>query len=90
MGFIVTSVVLTTSTVMEILLFYCYFGTMATESYEMMSDCVYDMNWYEQPNKLQKYFILMLANMQKSIYYHGFEMAKLDMNTFVKVKNRRL
>ena len=70
---------------MSNLFFYCYFGKLATESYEMMADCIYDMDWYELPNGLQKYFILMIANMQKLIYYDGSGVAKLELGTFLKV-----
>lgn len=54
--FIVASVLTSTSLGMSTLLLYCYFGKLATESYETMSDCVYKMEWYEQPNELQKCF----------------------------------
>lgn len=79
------SVISTTSIGMSVLLFYCYFGKLASESYEMMPNCVFDVNWHEQPNELQRYFILMIANMQKPVYYHGFEVAKMDLGTFVNV-----
>lgn len=64
---------------------YCYFGKLATESYERMSDCVYDLNWPELPLRLQKFLIIMMTNMQRSIYYHGFKVAVLDVNTFLRV-----
>lgn len=70
---------------MSVLLFYCYYGKLASESYEMMLDCVFDMDWHQLPNELQKYFILMITNMQKPVYYHGFEVAKMDLGTFVNV-----
>lgn len=52
-----------------------------------MSDCVYnDTKWYEeQPNKLRSHLISMIANMQKPIYYHGFNIVNLDLRTFLKV-----
>lgn len=45
------------------------------------------MEWYEQPMKLQKYFILMVANTQKSVYYRGFDIATLNLETFIQVKS---
>lgn len=83
--FTVATVIATTSIGMSTLLIYCYFGKLATESYMMMSDCVFNMEWYEQPIELQRHFILMIRNMQKPLYYHGFEVAKLNLETFVKV-----
>lgn len=79
------SVLLTTSVGTSTLFLYCYFGKLTTESYQKMCDCVFEMNWRDQPNKLQKYIILMIQNMQTPIYYHGFEVAKLDLRTFIKV-----
>lgn len=52
-----------------------------------MCDCVFEDNWHVLPAELQRYFILMIANMQKPIYYHGFGVAILNLNTFVKVSN---
>lgn len=83
--FIVASAILTTSIGMSTLLWYCYFGKLAAKSYAKMLDCVYNMKWYDQPNESQKYFILMTANMQKTVYYHGSEVAKMDVETFIKV-----
>lgn len=83
--FTMTNVVTATSITISTLLLYCYFGKLATESYEMMSECVYKMDWYKLSNELQKYFISMIANMQRPIYYHGFYVANLDLTTFIKV-----
>lgn len=57
---------------------YCYFGKSATDSY-----------WQKLPIELQKYLILMIANMQRPLYYHGFGIAVLDLETFIKVKEWR-
>lgn len=67
------------------LFIYCYFGKSATESYAKMTDYLVESNWYEHPNKLQKYFILMIANTQTPVFYHGFNIAVLDLGTFAKV-----
>lgn len=79
------SVLLCASIGMSTLLLYCYFGKLATESYLDMSDCVYNMPWHEQTIQVQQYFILMIGNIQKPIYYHGFGIAKMDLHTFIKV-----
>lgn len=69
---------------------YCYFGKMATESYEKMSSCLYDCNWVGLPPKLQKHFVIMIANAQQPLYYHGFGMMVLNLESFTKVQNENL
>lgn len=74
------------STGISSLLINCYFGKMATESYVRMVDCVCNkIKWYELPIRLQKYFILMIENMQKPLYYHGFGVIYLKLETFTNV-----
>lgn len=41
----------------------------------------------ELPPKLQKNFALMIGNMQQPLYYDGFGIALLNMETFGKVSN---
>lgn len=65
---------------------YCYYGKMATDSFCSMSDSLYEANWHDMPMELQRYIILMIANSQKAIHYHGFRMASLDLVTFSKVR----
>lgn len=69
------------------LFFYCYFGAKATEAFEQMSDTLYESNWPNIPNKLQKYVVVMIIYMQRPITYHGFKIADLDLETFVIVRN---
>ena len=64
---------------------YCYFGKLATESYEKICDCVFELNWRKLPLALQKYIVFMILNMQESLHYHGFHVATLDLNTYVNV-----
>lgn len=64
---------------------YCFLGKVATESYENMADCLYDCNWFEYPIDLQKCLIRMIQNTQQSLYYHGFDVAVLNLTTFSKV-----
>lgn len=71
----------------SILFIYCFFGKLATESFLEMSYSLYNANWYEFPIVMQKDIILMMANMQKPIYYHGFNMAILNLETFLKVND---
>lgn len=64
---------------------YCYFGKSATDSYAKMTDYLMQLEWYEYPNGLQKYLILMIANTQTPVFYHGFNIAVLDLGTFTQV-----
>lgn len=67
------------------LFLYCYYGKVASESCEKMADCLYGSNWRKLSIKLQKYVILMIADMQKPIYYHGFGFFNLDLKIFIAV-----
>lgn len=70
---------------MSILFLYCFCGKFSTDQFEKMCDCVYELNWPELPRKLQKYVILMISNMQRPLYYHGFYIVNLDLSTFAQV-----
>lgn len=66
---------------------YCYYGKVASESYQRMADCLYsDSIWWEFPVEIQKYMLLMNVNMQRLLYYHGFEVAVLNLETFTTVR----
>lgn len=67
------------------LLTFCYFGKMATDSYEQMADAFYESNWQNFPVKLQKYFILCIAFAQETACYHGFGVFVLNLETFKTV-----
>lgn len=70
----------------SLLFLYCFFGKLATDSYLRIGDLVYESNWQDIPVELQKYLILMIVNMQKSLKYHGFGIAVLDLITFTSVR----
>lgn len=72
------------------LFFYCYFAKLATESFLKMGDSLYESNWTELPFELQKYLIVMIGNMQLPMYYHGFGVAVLNLETFTSVSKIRL
>lgn len=68
------------------LFIYCYFGKMSTDNFAKMSDCVYfEMKWDRLSVKLQTYVVLMIQNMQRPIFYRGFDVATMDLNTFLRV-----
>lgn len=58
---------------------------MATESFEKMADSLFESNWGDLPVDLQKFYILMIGNAQKPMFYHGFKVAVLNLETFMKV-----
>ena len=64
---------------------YCYFGKIATESYSTMADSTYEINWHDLPVRHQKYVMIMIQNMQRPLYYHGFGVVVLNLETFTKV-----
>lgn len=64
---------------------HCYFGKLATDSFAQMSNDLFEANWVELPVRVQKYFVLMIGNAQIPLYYHGFRMVFLNLETFSKV-----
>lgn len=66
---------------------YCFCGKMATESFLNMSDCLFESDWIRLPIKFQKTIFFMIYNAQEPIYYRGFGMSTLNMQTFVKVND---
>lgn len=73
---------------MSILFLYCYCGKFATERFQKMCDCVYELNWQKLPLNQQKYIVLMISNMQRPLYYHGIGIVTLDLSAFVQVSYR--
>lgn len=58
---------------------------MTTESYEKMAERVLESNWYRLNLNLQKDFIVIIANMQRPLCYHGYGVITLNLETFGKV-----
>lgn len=67
---------------------YCFFGKLASESYTNMADSLYEANWREISIDLQKYMIIMIGNAQRPLYYHGFGIAVLNLETFCRVRKK--
>lgn len=61
---------------------------MATESYATIADSLYECNWYELSPKLQKYLTIMITNAQGPMFYHGFGVAVLNLETFNRVRKK--
>lgn len=64
---------------------YCYFGMVANESTLKMNDCLYDSNWYGLPLDLQKMFPFLIRNTQQPLFYHGFGVVPLQLETLQRV-----
>lgn len=81
-GFIMSCIMFSAG--LSVIFIYCVFGKLATESLLSMSDRLYESNWCELPVDFQKHFILMIQNTQKPLFYHGFGVAVLNLETFTK------
>lgn len=77
----------TTQTALVNLFVYCFFGDLATKCYGNMANTLYEVNWQDLPIKFQKYFFVMIMNMQIPLYYDGFGVAILELRTFTSVRD---
>lgn len=50
--------------------------------------CTYECNCLELNSKLQQYFIIMIANVQRPGCYHGSGVVVLNLQTFNRVRDR--
>lgn len=66
---------------------YLYTVTLVKWPAKAMKKCriVFECNWIELPQQLQKCFIIMFSNAQQPLYYDGFGVAVLNLQTFIKV-----
>lgn len=69
---------------------FCFFGKMATESFEGIAECISNASWQNLSLDLQKDLVFIIANAQRPLAYHGFHVAYLNLETFTKViKNEK-
>lgn len=68
---------------------YCYFGKIGSESYERMPQYLFESDWMEHPVKMQKYVLLMIGNAQIPLYYNGFGISNLNLETFTTVNEMK-
>lgn len=68
---------------------YCYFGQLATDSFQNLDDFLFDLNWFNFSIEQQKCINLILLNSQKPLIYHGFGIVKLDLQSYTKVTKTR-
>lgn len=69
----------------SILFLCCFFGKIATESYEKISLCSYEADWQELPANLQEHFIIMIGSAQQPLYSNGFGLVVVNLETFAQV-----
>lgn len=67
------------------LVFYCYYGGRSTENFLKMSDLLFESKWHTLPTQFQKYYLLVIAGAQRPLFYHGFHIVNLNLETFQKV-----
>lgn len=72
-------------TAILVLFLHCFFGKIVTDSFSKMADSLFEANWKDLPVELQKYFILMIGNAQRPLYYYGSNVVRLDLQTFASV-----
>lgn len=64
----------------------CFLGKLESEGYNQMAISLYNSNWHKLPLDLQKYFIIMIANAQMRLEYHGYGFITLNLDNFCKVR----
>lgn len=64
---------------------YCFGGSVVTENCGLFADILFESNWYKMPNRLQKYYILMIADTQRPIHLEGHGLVRLSMEAFGRV-----
>lgn len=67
------------------LFLYCHFGSRSTQTSLAYANLIYDSEWFQLPTELQKFIIVMIANAQRPLFYHGFGVARLNLDTFCSV-----
>lgn len=66
---------------------HCFFGKLATDQFDQLPNYLFESDWPNLPLKLQKHHILMLANAQQPLYFDGFGVLILNLETFTKVSD---
>lgn len=64
---------------------YCYFGGRASIDIISYPNLLFQSSWFKLPTEYQKFIVVMIANAQIPLHYHGFGMARLNLATFAAV-----
>lgn len=63
----------------------CNAATKMTTSCAEMAETIYNTEWYNFPNELQKYLPLVMARSQQELEFKGFGVVMCDLNKFLRV-----
>lgn len=64
---------------------YCFFGDLATENVMKIPHCLFTSNWHELSNDSQKFYFMLLANSQRSMFFHGLGIMNSSLESYCKV-----
>lgn len=64
---------------------YCFFGHLTTEILLKINEWLYNSNWHDLQNEHQQFYIMLIANSQRPLYFHGFGIANLTLENYAKV-----
>lgn len=68
------------------LFLYCFYGKRTNVYYTRMGQSLFESNWYLLPCELQRFYVLMIANAQLPVNYHGMNVCTLDLERFSKAR----
>lgn len=66
---------------------YLYtYGGRSTIDILSYPDLLFESAWFTLPTEMQKLIVIIIANAQSPIHYHGFGVARLNLDKFCAVK----
>lgn len=64
---------------------FCEFSEIVACQFEIFSEELYQCDWYLATNRLQRMFLVVLANAQQPMDIHGYAGIECTRDTFKKV-----
>lgn len=64
---------------------FCYFANFALDRMANIRHSVYNLNWLDFPIDLQKYCIVIIAQSQRNVWFHGLKLIACSLPNFGKV-----
>lgn len=68
----------------------CRYATFTVDRISSLGDVVYDLNWYEYPIELRKYFVLIIARSHTPIEFTGLGLIYCTLYSFGRVSLRNV
>lgn len=65
--------------------FFCEFGAMVTEQFDVFDDEIYFCNWYLLPIKMQKMHLIFIQNTQEPAVIRGYANIRCTREIFKMV-----